>query len=169
MDPNSLLLIGKIVAAHGIRGEVRVYSYVDQKTHLSAGRKVLIQPPGKEASHYNICSARPMKKTSCIGLEGVNDRNSAEALIGSSLFMQRCDLPAPEPDAWYWCDLIGLEVYDSKEGFIGWVDAMIETGANDVFVVKNKGAERLVPVIEPVVESIDPQAGKILVKLPEGL
>lgn len=157
------------MAAHGIRGEVKVYSSVDQKTHLSAGRQVLLEPPGKEASCYNICSARPVKKTLCIGFEGVSDRNAAEALIGSSLFMQRRDLPAPEPDEWYWCDLIGLEVYDSKEGFIGRVDSMIETGANDVFVVKNKGAERLVPVIEPVVESIDPQAGQILVKLPEGL
>ncbi|MFW6081326.1 MAG: ribosome maturation factor RimM [Desulfosalsimonas sp.] len=169
MDHNSLLLIGKIVAAHGTRGEVRVYSYVDEKIHLSAGRQVLIETPGKKALQYNICSAKVLKKTVCIGLEGVDDRNAAEALKGSSLLMPRSALPPPEPDAWYWCDLIGLEVYDNKEGFIGRVDAMIETGANDVFVVKNKGAERLVPVVEHVVESIDPRAGRILVKLPEGL
>ncbi|MCF8023896.1 MAG: ribosome maturation factor RimM [Desulfobacteraceae bacterium] len=169
MDPEELLLIGKIVAAHGIKGEVKVYPYVDQQSHLTPGKEILVEPPGKTASPYIIRGSRVHKKVVCIGLEGVSNRSSAEELVGSCLFMPRFALPQPEADTWYWCDLIGLEVYDKKEGFIGQVDAMIETGANDVFVVKNSEAERLIPAIEPVVRSIDTETGRILVELPEGL
>lgn len=169
MDRQALLLIGKIVAAHGVKGEVKVYSYVDQQTLLNPGRAVLVEPPGKTASPYIVASARVGKKSVCIGFEAISNRNDAEALIGASLFLPRSALPSPEPDSWYWCDLIGLDVYDSKEGFIGRVAAMIETGANDVFVVRDNEAERLIPVIEPVVRHIDPEAGRILVELPEGL
>ncbi|MFW6334114.1 MAG: PRC-barrel domain-containing protein, partial [Desulfosalsimonas sp.] len=65
--------------------------------------------------------------------------------------------------------LIGLDVYETSEGFIGRVTSMIETGANDVLVVRNDKAERLVPVIEPVVRQIDLREARILVDLPEGL
>ncbi|MFP4573218.1 MAG: ribosome maturation factor RimM [Desulfobacterales bacterium] len=169
MDPEAHLLIGKIVAAHGIKGEVKVYSYVDQQALLNPGGSILIEPSGKTASAYTIVSSRVVKKAVCIGFESVNDRSQAEALIGSRLFVPRSVLPKPEPDSWYWCDLIGMDVYDMDEGFIGRVAAMIETGANDVFVVRDNETERLVPAIEQVVRSIDTDAGRILVELPEGL
>ncbi|MFW6052392.1 MAG: ribosome maturation factor RimM [Desulfosalsimonas sp.] len=170
MNPGELLLVGKIVSAHGTKGEVKVYSYVDQQGLLSPGRAVLVEPPGKKASACTIEIARFVKKNSvCIGFEEVSGRSRAEALIGSRLFLPRSALPPPEPDTWYWCDLIGLGVYDSSEGFIGKVAAMIETGANDVMVVRNEKAERLVPLIETVVRQIDSREGRILVDLPEGL
>lgn len=170
MNPGELLLVGKIVSAHGTYGEVKVYSYVDQQSLFSSGRAVLVEPPGKMAYTCTIEIARFVKKNSlCIGFEAVTDRSRAVELIGSRLFLSRSALPPLEPDTWYWCDLIGLDVYDSSEGFIGKVAAMIETGANDVLVVRNEKAERLVPAIEMVVRQIDPREGRILVDLPEGL
>ncbi|MFW5930367.1 MAG: ribosome maturation factor RimM [Desulfosalsimonas sp.] len=170
MEPGELFLVGKIVSAHGIKGEVRVYTYVEQQCLLGPGRTVFVEPPGKKAVSCRITSARSVKKNSvCIGFEAVSDRGSAEELIGSGLFVLRSALPAPEPETWYWCDLIGLDVYETSEGFIGRVTSMIETGANDVLVVRNDKAERLVPVIEPVVRQIDLREARILVDLPEGL
>ncbi|MCF8111643.1 MAG: ribosome maturation factor RimM [Desulfobacteraceae bacterium] len=170
MNPGELLLVGKIVSAHGIKGEVKVYSYVDQQSLFNPGRTVFVEPPAEKASVCTITSVRVVKKNSvCIGFEAVSDRSRAEALIGSRLLLPRSALPPPEPDTWYWCDLIGLDVYDSSEGFIGRVAAMIETGANDVLVVRDEKAERLVPAIETVVRHIDLREGRILVDLPEGL
>lgn len=169
MKPDELLLIGKITGAHGIKGEVRVYPYVDEQTHLRPGKEVLVEPPGQKASPYKLKKARVYKKMVRVGFETVEDRSQAEALAGSRLFLPRSELPPAEPYTWYWCDLIGLDVYDTEKGFIGRVETMIETGSNDVFVVKDQEGERLVPAIEDVVLNIDLEAGKILVEMPEGL
>lgn len=169
MDPGRLLRIGKIVGAHGIKGEVRVYPYVDQQAHLCPGKEVLVEPPGQTASPCTIQKAQAYKRTVRIQFEGVNDRDAAEALAGAALWMPRSALPPVDADTWYWCDLIGLHVYDIDKGFLGRVEAMIETGSNDVFVVRKEEEERLVPAVEAVVRRIDLQAGQILVDLPEGL
>lgn len=169
MDPEELLRIGKIVAAHGIKGEVKVYSYVEQESHLEPGREVFVEPPGSTVSPYKIRGIRVQKKVLCLAFEGVSDRSTAEKLRGAGLYLPRSVLPQPETDAWYWCDLMGLKVYDLKEGFVGRVDSLIETGANDVFVVKNVSSERLIPVVKHVVRHIDLETGRIIVELPEGL
>jgi 16S rRNA processing protein RimM len=169
MDPDELLLIGKILGPHGIRGEVRVYAYVDQQTHLMPGAKVIVEPQGRQAAEYTIVTAQTYKNIVRIGFEGVCDRNSAEALADAHLFLPRASLPPTEPDTWYGCDLIGLAVYDARGEFLGRVESMIETGSNDVFVIRHRREERLVPALEQVVRNIDLAAGKMIVDLPEGL
>ncbi|MFW6284384.1 MAG: ribosome maturation factor RimM [Desulfosalsimonas sp.] len=169
MDPDKLLLIGKITRPHGICGEVRVSAYVDQKRHLQPGSRVIVEAPDQQPAQYRIETARSHKNGLLIGFAGVGDRSSAEAVSGASLFMPRSDLPPAEPDTWYWCDLIGLAVYEADGGFVGRVESMIETGSNDVFVVRQGQNERLIPAIEQVVKEIDLEGGKITVDLPEGL
>lgn len=169
MDPEELLLIGKIVSLHGIRGELRVYPYVDQKSHLCPKARVILKFSGEKYCPYTIETAHAYKNIVRIRFQDVCDRNSAEALVGSGIYMPRADLPPAEPDTWYWCDLIGLAVYDIQGVYLGRVDAMIETGSNDVFVVRSKDDEILIPAIGQVVSEIDLKEGKIVVDLPEGL
>jgi len=169
MDPDKLLLIGKITRPHGIRGEVHVSAYVDQQLHLQPGSRVIVEAPDRQPVEYRIETARPHKNGLLIGFAGVGDRSSAEAVSGASLFMPRSALPPAEPDTWYWCDLIGLAVYETDGGFLGRVESMIETGSNDVFVVRQGENERLIPAIEQVVREIDLEDGKMVVDLPEGL
>ncbi|MFO7861885.1 MAG: ribosome maturation factor RimM [Desulfosalsimonas sp.] len=169
MDPDKLLLIGKIFRPHGIRGEVRVSAYVDQQLHLQPGSRVIVEAPDQQPAEYSIETARSHKNGLLIGFAGVGDRSSAEAVSGASLFMPRSALPPAEPDTWYWCDLIGLAVYETGGGFLGRVESMIETGSNDVFVVRHGQNERLIPAIEQVVREINLEDGKMVVDLPEGL
>lgn len=169
MGPEELLLIGKILGPHGIRGELRVYPYVDPQAHMYPGARVMVKSPPGSLSSYIIETSKSYKNIVRIGFQGVCDRKSAEALADAGIFMPRAALPPAEPDTWYWCDLIGLGVYDIHGLYLGCVDSMIETGSNDVFVVCGRGGEVLIPAIEQVVKDIDLKEGKIVVDLPEGL
>lgn len=169
MDPDELLLAGKIVGPHGIKGEVKVQTYVDETLHFRPGKQVLMELPGGGERALTVSRAQAYKNIVRVGFESVSNRDDAEALTGGRLFLQRADLPAPESDAWYWCDLIGLDVYDTDENYVGRVASMIETGSNDVFVVENKGSEVLIPAISSVVIDIDLESSRMRVQLPEGL
>ncbi|MBS3754920.1 MAG: 16S rRNA processing protein RimM [Desulfobacterales bacterium] len=169
MDPDELLLIGKIIKAHGVKGEVKVYPYLEEYSLMDPGREVLVEPPGTSATLYRIHKARVYKNVLRVAFEAVDDRDAAEELVGGRVLTPRSMLPPAEPDVWYWCDLIGLDVYDANGEFIGRVAAMMETGSNDVFVVRQEGEERLIPAIASVVLDIDLDAGKMRVDLPEGL
>ena len=107
------------------------------------------------------------------GAEGVEDRDGAAAWVGADIAVPRDALPPAAEDEYYWVDLIGMAVYDTDEQYIGRIVDIIPTGANDVYVVKNKtkdeNAEILIPAIESVVLEIDFENKTMRVELPEGL
>jgi 16S rRNA processing protein RimM len=104
-----------------------------------------------------------------LAIERITDIDSASELVGLEIFIDREDLPAPEPGEYYWADLIGLSVQTVSGEHIGCIDAMFVTGSNDVCVVKDGSRETLVPFIEKVVKAIDFERKTMLVVLPEGL
>ena len=99
-----------------------------------------------------------------IKLEGCNDRNQAEALVGAKIAVYRNQLPQLEgPGHFYWADLKGLQVVNTAGVELGVVDYLLETGANDVLVVKGD-QERLIPYLwKQVVQDVDLSAKRILV------
>lgn len=108
-----------------------------------------------------------------MGLESINDRDQAEALIGSSLFIDKARLPKLEEDTYYWFELVGLRVYDTHGFLLGVLDAVIPTAANDVYVVMGEAdggtREILLPAIGEVVVKIDLAQKRIIVDPPQGL
>jgi 16S rRNA processing protein RimM len=108
-----------------------------------------------------------------MGLESVADRNQAEGLVGSSLFIDKSRLPVLDEDTYYWSDLVGLSVYDPTGLLLGRLDEVIPTPGNDVYVVKGnvegQPRELLIPAIGDVVLSIDIAGKTMVVELPEGL
>lgn len=102
-------------------------------------------------------------------LKGVTDRDAAEALVGSQIFIAKAELPGLEPDTNYWFDLIGLDVLTTDEKYLGRIESIIQTGSNDVYVVKNGTTEILIPALESVVLTIDLESGRMQVELPDGL
>jgi 16S rRNA processing protein RimM len=93
----------------------------------------------------------------------------AEALIGADMFIPETELPALDEDTYYWFELIGLEVYTTEEDYLGRITSIFETGSNDVYVVKDKKREVLIPALESVVIDIDLELKRMRVDLPEGL
>ncbi len=165
--------IGKIVAAHGIRGAVKVYSYADSATCYTAQETlVLIDPKGAE-HRCKALWAKPHKNSLRMALDGVETRSQAEALVGCTVWISKSSLPALDEDTYYWVDLIGMAVHGPDEEYLGRVTEIIATGANDVYVVKtpkgNTVKEILVPAIASVVLEVDIPGRRMRVVLPEGL
>lgn len=173
MEKSILIAIGKITGVHGLTGNLKVWSYSDSIDTFTKGARVQLRGKNEPAgSDYRILKAAPYKKGILLVLEGVDNRNKAEALIGKEMYILRDELPAlEESDTFYRQDLMGLDVIDRNRGHIGTIDHIFETGANDVLVVKNEPdrVETLVPFISSVIVSVDLSCRQMHVDLPEGL
>ena len=163
------MLIGKIVGIHGIKGTNKLSSYAESLSIFLPGGSILLRDlRGREAS-YEINWVKPHTGTPLISFKGITNRDQAKTLIGSELFIPQSQLPELEEDTYYWHDLIGIEVFTITEEFIGRIESIIETGSNDVYVVKWKEKEVLIPALESVVLEIDLEHKRMRVDLPEGL
>ncbi len=169
MDEKDFLHIGRIVGVHGIRGYLKLYSFAESPELFAPGECIRLQ---RRCGRPQIMTIRDFQAhgNSCrIALEGIDDRESAYALLDADLYIERSALPDPEEDAWYRHDLIGLDVFGIDGAYIGRIENIFATGSNDVLVVENRGAETLVPAIKSVVLEVDLAAGRMTVDLPEGL
>ncbi len=173
MGKDDSLLIGKVVGVHGVGGNVKVYSYAESISIFEAGSSILIIDTEGLEKTLKIESVKPHKNIILLSLDGISNRQSAAALKGAEIFIEKSRLPAIGEDEYFWFDIIGLSVFALNDEFLGKVTAVITTGSNDVYVVKNpdnlERNERLVPAIASVVSSIDLDHNKMIVDLPEGL
>jgi 16S rRNA processing protein RimM len=174
VDENGVLIpIGKIVGAHGLKGLTRVRSYAESPEIFKPQNEVIIKNRQGDLKAYRIKSARPQARGYLLRLCDIDDRRQAEDLIGAELLIDKSSLPPLEADTYYWFELIGLSVHTTDGEDLGRIDAIIETGSNDVYVVKKPGddgsKERLIPAIASVIVEIDLQRQIMRVDLPEGL
>ena len=118
---------------------------------------------GEDRKPVKLVDGRKQGKGMAALLPGYNDREQAAALVGQQIFVGRDQMPLTEEDEYYWSDLEGLEVHTTNGEVLGRVDRMMETGANDVLVVRGD-RERLVPFIQgQYVVRVDLEAGLIVV------
>lgn len=173
MGNDGFLPVGKIVGAHGVNGNLKVYSYAESVSVFKPGSLILAIHAGKIEKHFAIKWAKPHGKSILLSFKGIEDRNTAQTLIGAELFIERTALPELEEGVYYWVDIIGLSVYTTDNQYIGRVESIMATGSNDVYVVKDPNKknnnETLIPAIESVVLEIDFENKRIRVNLPEGL
>ncbi|MBV9894057.1 MAG: 16S rRNA processing protein RimM [Chloroflexi bacterium] len=145
-----------------MRGELKCRIVTDfPQQRFRRGNTVLIA-----AAPYSIVGARIQGQTVLLRLAEISDRNVAETLRGKEVTVRREDalkLPAGE---FYWHEVIGLSVVDATtQQMLGTVADILETGANDVYVVRTPaGKELLVPAIKDVVKSIDPTTGHMVIE-----
>lgn len=168
MEKGGDLHIATVVGAHGIKGYVKVVSYAENTAPFISGRQVYVKTGENRLEAYTVRDCRPHGNVLRVAFNDVDSREAAEALVGAELLISRSELPEPEDDSWYWCDLIGLAVYEG-DVYIGRVKHIFATGSNDVLVVRRGKTERLIPVIESIVRQIDLENKTIVVDLPEGL
>ena len=157
---------GKIVTTHGIRGEVKVMPYTDSPELLCEFDRLFI---GKNRDEIEVERSRVFKSTVIMKLAGIDTPEAAEKLRNKLLYMHRDDLELDE-DTYFIQDLIGLEVRDADSGEVyGKIDDVMQTGANDVYVIKGAEREYLVPAIADVVVSTDVDGGVMTIRPLEGL
>jgi len=168
-----LIQIGKIVGAHGIHGAVKVYSYAESAACFTQPNGLTaIDTKGREFQ-FEVLWARQRKNVICMGLKDVTTRDQAEALAGCELLIPRKSLPPVDEGTQYWLDIIGMSVYGTDQEYLGRITGIIETGANDVYVVETPEGypveEILIPAIASVVLQVDVPRKRMVVELPEGL
>lgn len=162
------LAIGRIVGAFGIHGEVKVEVHTDyperfhQKTRLYVGKEDDVQPTA-------LLGARVHKGHLLLRLEGCPDRTAAERLRGQWLYIPIEEAMPLEADEFYEHEVLGLRVETTAQELLGYIQEVLFTGANEVFVVKGSAGELLIPVLEDVVLEIDRAGQRVVVALPPGL
>ena len=164
-----LFPVGEIVGVHGVKGAVKIRSHSDEDSIFRVGSCIVIRDPRGREVATRIDWARRHKRLRLVGLEGVDRREQAEALVGARILVEQDRLPALAENEYYWADLIGLSVYSTGGKYLGRLEDIIATGSNDVYVVRDGDAETLVPALEWVVKEIDLAQGRMRVELPEGL
>ena len=156
------VIVGCIVDAFGVKGQVKVRSFTEQPDSLVEYRHWLVSGSCRFTKLYNVFNARFDGRYVIATLEGISNRDQALELKGSQVEVDRRLLPALESDQIYWIDLIGLTVRSSTGDKFGTVINLMETGANDVLVVQGE-TECLIPYVSDVVLSVDLDKNEIVV------
>ncbi|MEM7563150.1 MAG: ribosome maturation factor RimM [Pseudomonadota bacterium] len=158
---SDLICVGHILGAQGLKGWVKVFSNTSPRANIVKYSPWLVEQESG-LSPFEV-SGREQGKQVLAKLDNIDDRNQAESLIGSKLFIHVDQLPALGKDEYYWSDLIGMKVESLQSEPLGIVDSMIETGADDVMVLKGE-QERLIPfVLEKIVKSVDLENRRMIV------
>ena len=163
MSDSELISVGEIAGVFGIKGWVKVFSLTDPRENILSYSPWLLKKDGK-VKEVKLISGKRQGKTVVASIEGISDRNIAESYCGWEILIKKNQLPEAEDGVYYWADLVGLHVETDQGVSLGRVDYLLETGANDVLVVKDDEQERLIPFInEQVVKSIDLDSKRMVV------
>jgi 16S rRNA processing protein RimM len=169
--PDDLVTAGRLGGCYGIKGWLRVRAYTDRAESLLDFPAWWLAGAGGPQP-IRIDGGRPQGKAFVVHLAGVDDRDAAEALRGKDILVSRSALPTLATDEFYWHQLEGLEVWCGEQEeaqLLGRVDHLLETGANDVLVLRPctgsiDERERLVPYLPgTVVTDVDLAAGRLTV------
>jgi 16S rRNA processing protein RimM len=169
MGGQALVPIGEIVGTHGIKGHLKVMPYGDSMDLFFPGKELAVSRGGEALATFRIAFAGPHKRVIRLGLEGIGSIETAEAWIGCQVCIDNISLPQLEEGSYYWHQIMGLEAFTLDDRRLGRVVAILPTGSNDVYVVRDGKREVLIPAIDSVVVDIDLKQKMLRVDLPEGL
>jgi len=159
---SEMIVVGKIAGVFGVQGWCKIFSHTSPRKNILQYSPWYLKRAG-EWQPVKLLKGRPQGKSIVAQLEGVNDRDAAEALRETVIAIKPSQLPELANDEYYWSDLIGLDVATVKGEPLGKVTDMMETGANDVLIV-NGDKERLIPFLQKdVVTEVDLKAGQLTV------
>lgn len=164
-----LFAIGEIVKTRGLRGCLKVLCYVETKNTFSDLKFVYIEQTSGQKKRFELKKIDVAGNILFVELEGIPDVESAQALVGCKIFLPE-DMQEKLPEGeYYWRDIIGLDVYNEDDNYIGKIESVFPTGSNDVYVCKSAEREILLPAIADVIRKIDINRRVMIVRLLEGL
>ena len=160
------VLIGEIIKPHGVQGELKVFPITHEPKRFRKLKEVTLAKDNLRKS-FSILNVKVQEDAVYLVLEGINNRDSAEQYRGWRVMIDRTEVP-PLKEGWYYFELEGIKVYEG-DSFLGTLSQIIETGCNDVYLVKGPQGEICVPALKTVVKNVDIQARRMEVELPPGL
>ena len=152
--PENLVVMGRVIGAHGVKGQLKVQPFSESPDALCNYPKWWIGKPGKW-QQVDVLDATVHGLTVVARLAGIEDRDAAALLRHSEVAVPREALPATESDEYYWADLIGFSVMNEQEVMLGQVAGHLSTGAHDVMRVVDGETERLLPFVGAVIRKVD--------------
>ena len=164
-----LLQVGAITSTHGIRGEVKVFPTTDDVNRFKKLKEVVLDT-GKEQLTLQIEGVKFFKQFVILKFKGIDNINDIEKYKGKSLFVTRENAVQLKKDEYFIADMIGSTVEDEEGKVLGTLIDVMQTGANDVYIVEDEnGKELLFPAIKQCVLKVDIEEKKILVHVMPGL
>ncbi|MBO5390188.1 MAG: 16S rRNA processing protein RimM [Lachnospiraceae bacterium] len=160
--------IGVITSTHGLKGEVKVFPTTDDVNRFKKLKKCILRTP-KGDMEVEKKSCKFFKNMVILSFKEFQDINEIEKYKNCELYVRREDAMPLDEDEFYIADVIGMDVYEENKK-LGELEDVLQTGANDVFVVRlTDGKELLLPVIKQCVLDIDYESRKVMVKLMKGM
>ena len=164
-----LLQIGVITTTHGVRGEVKVFPTTDDPKRFKKLKQVILDT-GKEQTELEVAGARFFKNLVILKFKGIDNINDVEQYRQKSLYVTRENAVPLEENEYFIADLIGLKVVSDEGEELGELSDVLQTGANDVYVVsKENTPDLLIPAIRDCIKQVDIESGTMQVHLLAGL
>lgn len=164
-----LLQVGVITTTHGIRGEVKVFPTTDDVSRFKKLKRVLLDT-GKEHMSLEVSGVKFFKNLVILKFKGIDNINDIEKYKGKGLFVTRENAVLLEENEYFIADLIGLKAVSDEGEDLGRVIDVLQTGANDIYVIHKKGEDDiLVPAIKDCIKKVDFDENVITIHLLDGL
>ncbi len=161
--------VGVISSTHGVRGEVKVFPTTDDAQRFKKLKEVILVT-GKTEKILKITGVKFFKQFVIVKFDGIDTLNDVEVYKGAQLFVPRKNAVKLSKDEYFIADLIGLKVEDEEGNNLGTLVDVLQTGANDVYIVKNEqDKELLFPAIKECILNIDFETEKMTVHIMDGL
>ena len=166
-QPPEFVVVGRVVRPHGVRGALVVHALSPIIRSVTPGSQIFV---GNPPSKIEILEFRPHRDRYLMTLPGCTTREQADRYRGAEINLRFDEVePLPDGEYYYW-QILGLEVSTVEGKSLGQVVQILETGANDVYIVRDAdGKDQLLPAIKQVIKEIDLDGGRLIVELLPGL
>ena len=162
-----MIVLGRAVAPYGLQGWLRVHAFGDDPLAWGRMQNLWVSATDDtETDKWQVCRLEQVKLHGngvVVKFKDVSDRNAAERFAPCFIGAPREALPRPPSQEYYWADLLGLRVRNLQDAELGYVDALLESCANQVLVIKEGDRERLIPFVGPIVRAVELEAKMIRV------
>lgn len=169
LQQDPLLSLGIVIGTHGLRGDLKVRGSARDFTLLSRIRRLVFLRAGEAVRTGARCRADWHKGNLLLRIEGVDEVEAAERLVGCEVAVYTEDVPEPPAGEHYWFQLKGLSAFDRRLGAIGRLEDIFTTAAHDIYVIEGEYGEVLVPAVDAFLVEVDLEKRRVLFDLPEGL
>lgn len=163
------ILVGEIVKAHGLRGEVIISAHTQNQDRFAPGATLRVGRTADDIVEFEVVAVRSHQDRLIVSLEGIADRNAAEALRGRLIFIASDELPELEEGLWWEKDILGMSAVDQDGTALGVVTEVIVREVQDLWKIDTGRTEVFVPAVPGIVVSVDLENRTIVIDPPKGL
>lgn len=164
MKNDRLIVVGKTLKPVGLKGELKIFPYTESPDIFNRFPYLFF-----ETECFEVKQVRNTKAAVAVFLNGVESYEDADKLRGRLVKTSANFFPDIDEEEYYWFQLIGLEIFDVKDKYVGCVQSLIRTAAHDILQVQNGTKEIMIPMVDQIVRTVDLRENRIIIENFEGI